>query len=92
MSGVYGRKFTSKKNSAFVFFPASGLRYYGYLIGHGSGGLYWSGSLYPSRDDGACSLYFGSGGCVWGSYDRSYGHAVRAVCPYPGLSASIAQE
>lgn len=81
MYGVYGRKFTSKTSSAFLFFPASGFRGAAGLLNHGSYGFYRTGSLYPYDYYSAYGLYFYSGKCGWDRYSRLDGHAVRAVCP-----------
>lgn len=84
MYGVYGRKFTSKKSSAFVFFPASGYcdsdYLGGYLGGHGSYGKYWSSSLVASNEDFARYLGFNSGRVKPGyNYSRYRGFPVRPV-------------
>lgn len=80
LNGVKGRKFTSKTNGAFVFFPAAGYRNDDYLSYHGSYGFYWSSSLFSSYDDYAYNLYFNSGSCDWNFDSRRYGRSVRAVC------------
>lgn len=79
-NGIKGYKFTSVKNAAFVFLPASGYRRDGSLSDHGSYGGCWSSLLYPGYDYYAFGLGFSSGYC--GVYDgsRSVGHTVRAVC------------
>ena len=76
--GVAGRRFTSRINGNSIFFPASGNRYGTGLYYRGSGGDYWSASLY-SQTYGYL-LYFDSGGVNPAStYSRFYGFSVRAV-------------
>lgn len=82
INGVYGYKLTSNKNSAFVFFPATGHRSGAGLEYQGYNGNYWSSSLYPYDERNAHDLYFTSGGVDPGSdHERTYGQSVRAVCP-----------
>lgn len=76
--GVAGRRFTSRINGNSIFFPASGFRYGTGLYYRGSGGHYWSASLYSSAL--GYFLYFNSEG-VSPAYDfnRFHGFSVRAV-------------
>ena len=81
-NGVNGRKFTSKTNGNSIFLPAAGCRWESDLIGAGSGGQYWSSSLYESYSFYAYYLYFNSSYAWRGSsgYDpRSCGLTVRPV-------------
>ena len=78
-NGVNGILVTGP-NGGQVFLPAAGNRWYGELYYAGSGGYYWSSSLYPSDGRYAYRLYFYSGGWDW-SYDsrRDFGFSVRPV-------------
>ena len=76
--GVAGRRFTSRINGNSIFFPASGNRGGTGLYDRGSGGLYWSASLYSQTN--GCNLYFYSGGVSPAYYySRFDGFSVRAV-------------
>ena len=77
-NGVNGYKVTGK-NGNNLFLPAAGGRYDSYLDGVGSGGVYWSSSLYESYPNGAYPLAFDSSFYNWGFSDRYYGRLVRAV-------------
>lgn len=69
------------KNGGLVFLPAAGCRWNDGLFDEGSGGLYWSSSLYPLNDFNAYGLHFYSGHWDWYGNRRDYGHSVRGVCP-----------
>ena len=81
-TGVAGRVFTSKINGNSVFFPAAG-----YCTGTsvnyvGSGGYYWSASLFDTDEYSftrAWYLYFYSGDKYPIIYYRYYGQPVRGV-------------
>lgn len=76
--GVAGRRFTSRINGNSIFFPAAGYRYGTGLLNHGSGGNYWSASLYSQTY--GYNLYFLSGGVdPANASNRFYGFSVRAV-------------
>ena len=76
--GVAGRRFTSRINGNSIFFPASGRRYGTSLDNRGTGGYYWSASLYSQTD--GYSLYFNSSGVnPADGYNRFRGFSVRAV-------------
>ena len=76
--GIAGRRFTSRINGNSIFFPASGFRDGTALNGRGSGGYYWSASLYSQTH--GYDLYFNSGGVNPAYYDyRFLGFSVRAV-------------
>lgn len=77
-NGVNGRKFTGLNGNS-VFLPAAGNRWNGELGYAGSYGLYWSSTLYESRQYYARGFGFGSGGVDWGYDTRSYGQSVRPV-------------
>ena len=79
MSGVYGRKITSKKNGNTIFLPAAGYRYGSSLNDTGSYGYYWSRTLNVSNSSSAKSLYFGSGNIYMYGSNRYYGQSVRPV-------------
>ena len=78
MNGVNGYKVKSKRNSNYIFLPATGWRWSS-IVGSGSGGVYSSGTPYEDNSIRACSLRFDSG-----SHDRhwslrSCGLSVRPV-------------
>ncbi len=79
-NGVNGYKVTSKKNGNSLFLPAAGFRYESSLNDAGSGGNYWSSSLYASNPSGAFCLYFDSSSVAWNYYSRDSGQSVRPVC------------
>lgn len=79
LNGIYGLKFTSKKNGNSIFLPASGFFRDDTLLGIGLHGNYWCSSLDVEYSDGGENLYFessyiGSAGCY-----RSEGLSVRPV-------------
>ena len=77
-NGVNGRLFTAS-NGNTLFLPAAGYRGSSSLYYAGSGGYYWSSSLYTGNPILAWYLYFSSDGSdVYGGY-RDYGRSVRAV-------------
>ena len=80
LNGVNGRKFTGS-NGNNIFLPAAGYRGEGELHDLGTGGCYWSSSLYESYSDQARELYFNSGRVRLSSSDdrRVYGQTVRPV-------------
>jgi uncharacterized protein (TIGR02145 family) len=80
-SGVSGLVLTDKTDSSKVlFFPAAGNCYYGSVYLVGSGGRYWSSSVYSSYVQHAYYLSFSSSSVYWQNYDyRYYGFAVRGV-------------
>ena len=76
--GVAGRRFTSRINGNSIFFPASGRRLGTSLDGRGSGGFYWSASLYSAAygydlSFNSSSVYPANGN------SRFNGFSVRAV-------------
>lgn len=80
-NGVKGYKVTSKNNGNSIFLPAAGYRNGTSVDDVGSGGYYWSSSLYEGFPRDAYNLYFYSGNVVWYGSSRNLGHTVRAVCP-----------
>lgn len=80
-NGVEGYKVTSKINGNSIFLPAAGDRLGDYLLGAGSGGYYWSSTLYPSYDFYAYDLVAGSDYWYRDHNSRDVGQSVRAVCP-----------
>ena len=81
-NGVSGFLFTSNINGASLFLPAAGNRWGSELINAGSGGYYWSRTLYSSSSYpySASDLGFDSGNVGWDGYwYRGYGQGVRAV-------------
>ncbi|MBR0526149.1 MAG: Ig-like domain-containing protein [Prevotella sp.] len=78
MNGVNGRKITSNTNGNSIFLPAAGYRDNSSLFDGGSGGDYWSRTLYSDGPSIAWGLYFHSGGVYTSDY-RYYGQSVRPV-------------
>lgn len=78
MNGVNGRKITSNTNGNSIFLPAAGYRDNSSLFDGGSGGDYWSRTLYSDDPSIAWGLYFHSGGVYTSDY-RYYGQSVRPV-------------
>ena len=81
-TGVAGRIVTSKVSGYegnSIFLPAAGLRYGTSLRYAGSGGDYWSSSLYEDNSGYAGRVLFDSGGVGRSSYDRYDGLSVRPV-------------
>ena len=78
--GIAGRKFMKKTNhNVFIFLPAAGNYNGTTLLNRGSGGFYWSRSIYSSAA-GGYYLFFGSGGVYPQlTYSRYNGFSVRAV-------------
>ena len=62
-----------------IFLPAAGYRYGASLSNAGSGGYYWSSSLYTSSSIIARRVYFNSSFVGRGSSYRYYGQSVRPV-------------
>ena len=68
-------------NGNSIFLPAAGFMIEGTFNAAGSGGYYWSSSLFTVSSDYAYSVNFDSGLVDWGYYaDRCFGLAVRPVC------------
>ena len=81
-TGVAGQIVTSKVSGYegnSIFLPAAGLRYGTSLRYAGSGGDYWSSSLYEDNSGYAGRVLFDSGGVGRSSYDRYDGLSVRPV-------------
>ena len=77
--GKNGYKVTSKTNGNSIFLPAAGYRYNSALGSAGSGGYYWSSSLYTDYPSYAYGVYFCSDRYDWSSGNRYRGRSVRAV-------------
>ena len=77
-NGVSGYKVTSKSNGNSIFLPA-GYRLGSSLDGAGSGGYYWSSSLYTDNLCSAYGLYFYWSYVDWSYGNRYYGFSVRPV-------------
>ena len=80
-SQVKGWKFISKTDiTKYVFFPANGFGRDRQIIYRGSGGLYWSSSLYPSSTYYGLCLEFLSGSIIPQAHSsRFYEFCVRSV-------------
>jgi hypothetical protein len=72
--------FTDKNDSSKkLFFPTAGNCRDGSVNLVGSGGRYWSSSLYASDVVGGRYLFFGSGNCGMNYNNRCRGFSVRGV-------------
>ena len=78
-NGVYGRKVTGPNGNS-IFLPAAGSCYDSSLRYAGSGGHYWSSSLYTDDPSWAYSLDFYSYDLYRASGGRCCGRSVRPVC------------
>ncbi len=67
------------KNGNSIFLPNAGYRDGSLRYRVEAGGYYWSSTPYESGTGYACSLYFYSGDCYRGYYQRYYGQSVRPV-------------
>ena len=80
LNGVKGRKFTSKNNGNSIFLPSAGYRYCVDFYEVGSGGCYWSSSLYTDYPYDSYCMFFNSDGVTpYTSLYRCNGHSVRPV-------------
>ena len=79
MDGRSGCLLTSNKNGKSIFFPELGWRYGSLLSNAGSGGYYWTSSLYTGNPHRAWSVSFGPSGSSIGGNRRYWGMQVRAV-------------
>ena len=78
-NGVNGRLFTASNGNS-LFLPAAGYRSNISLDYEGSGGYYWSSSLYTGTPNNAWLLYFNSEYYLMNYYYyRYYGRSVRPV-------------
>ena len=75
-----GNLFFNPNTYASIFFPASGYREYqnGALSEAGSGGGYWTSTVYNTTANGWC-FYSHSGGAAEYGAARTYGFAIRPV-------------
>ncbi len=78
VNGVLGLYLQSKINGNRIFFACSGNGYGTSWVSRGSGGYYWSSSLYSATDGRYLGFYSGGVHPQNGS-NRFYGFAVRAV-------------
>ena len=79
--GKNGYEVKSKTNGNSIFLPAAGYRRGSVLYDAGSGGYYWSSSLYAAGSYDARDLNFDSGGHDWNNGGRCFGFSVRPVRP-----------
>lgn len=78
-NGVEGRLLTGRNGNS-IFLPVTGFRLDGDLLCTGLG-LYWSSTLQTGSQMSAWSFHFDYEDChVCGTYERSRGQCVRAVC------------
>ena len=77
-NGTKGYKVTGPNGNS-IFLPAAGFRLGSSLYNAGANGAYWSASLDESYPVNAWYLYFYSSDHGTYSYNRNYGHTVRAV-------------
>ena len=87
LNGVKGRKFTSKINGEYVFFPAAG--YHDSKVNNsGSNGYYWSSDLNLENEGKASNLSVKNGTPGIANNSRYFGFSVRPVIPGLELSAT----
>ena len=79
LNGVNGYKVTGTNGNS-IFLPAAGYRVYSSLSYAGSGGGYWSSSLFADTPYRAYSVDFSSSSVGRYDDDRIGGHSVRPVC------------
>ena len=79
LNGVYGRRFTSRKNGNRIFLPAAGYRTADNSSSVGSDGCYWSSSLHTEAPDHAYYFSFGSDEMSANNSYRFYGRSVRPI-------------
>ena len=79
-NGVKGYKVTGPNGNS-IFLPAAGFMYEGTLGDAGSGGIYWSSSLYIGDSSYAYGVYFNSDNVDMDYSSRDFGKSVRPVCP-----------
>ncbi len=77
-NGVTGRLVTGPNGNS-IFLPAAGWFINGSLIGQGTGGFYWSSTLYHDDPDLAYRFHFDEYGWLESTIDRAYGRPVRPV-------------
>ncbi len=77
-NGVNGRLVTGPNGNS-IFLPAAGWFINGSLIGQGTGGFYWSATLYHDDPDLAYRFHFDEYGWLESTIDRAYGRPVRPV-------------
>lgn len=78
-NGVNGTLFKSKENGASLFLPAAGYRWGSEFIDAGTGGYFWSRTLYSGGPKYACELLFYMCQVDWSFNYRGNGQSVRAV-------------
>ena len=81
-TGVAGRIVTSNVDGhkdKSIFLPAAGYRYNPLLTRAGSGGYYWSSSLYTNDPHSARYVDFSSTHVIRTNHDRILGQSVRPV-------------
>lgn len=78
-NGVNGAKFTSKKNGASIFLPATGYRNESDLYEASSTGFYWTSTQGPTIYTYADSFYFSSDGIHNSGSSFGFGYTVRPV-------------
>ena len=89
-NNVNGYKVTGPNGNS-IFLPAAGYRDGTELINRGSGGLYWSGSLYEGHQDHAYAYYlcFVNGDRNVLKFYREYGYTVRPVCDKQSVGLGV---
>ena len=79
-NGVNGYKVTGPNGNS-IFLPAAGFMYEGTLGDAGSGGIYWSSSLYIGDPSDAYGVVYFNSDNVDSDYSpRYFGQSVRPVC------------
>lgn len=79
-NGVYGRKITSKANGKSIFLPAAGYHNFTSYHNDGTGGYYWSNTLYVRDSYLAQGLAFDAKGIGTYGSSRYVGRNIRPVC------------
>ena len=82
IDGVNGYKVQSKKSGYtdnWIFLPAAGCRYSDTFGNVGSGGYYWSSSLYTDNTNSGYYMYFDSSDVLRVYYYRYRGQSIRPV-------------
>lgn len=79
LNGVNGYKVIGPNGNS-IFLPAAGCMYGGALRSAGSGGYYWSSSLYSGNPCDAYYVVFNSDVVDWDFNNRIFGRSVRPVC------------
>ncbi len=78
-TGIAGRKGTSIKNGAVIFFPAAGFRLDDKRSGEGEVGYYWSSTLDKNDNGSSVFMYLDGASLITSTYYRMAGMNIRPV-------------